>query len=199
MTDKFKKLIEIILENEGGNRSDGGYVTHPKDKGGETKYGIAKSGHPDLNIKALTREQAKEIYWEEYYKPSKVELINDYDISAQVFDVLVGGTGNAKPIIKAIQQKVGVNDDGFMGKDTANAINNYRNPDELHNIIQDARERYYHAVVQRDPEQKVFLKGWLNRIYKTTKKKSVKVGMGIGGILLLAWGGMKLFQWIKNK
>ena len=34
--DKFEKAVERVLENEGG------YVNHPSDPGGETKFGISK-------------------------------------------------------------------------------------------------------------------------------------------------------------
>ena len=37
---EFRDLVEGILAREGG------YVDHPSDPGGETKYGIAKRSHP---------------------------------------------------------------------------------------------------------------------------------------------------------
>jgi len=46
---------------------EGGYVNDPRDPGGETKYGISKRAHPDVDIKNLTIEQAKAIYREEYW------------------------------------------------------------------------------------------------------------------------------------
>ena len=51
----FNEIIEKVLEHEGG------YVNDPKDLGGETKYGITKRFYPDIDIKNLTIEQAKEI------------------------------------------------------------------------------------------------------------------------------------------
>ena len=52
---KFDDIIEIVLEHEGG------YVNDPKDPGGETNFGVAKRSHPDVDIKNLTKEVAKEI------------------------------------------------------------------------------------------------------------------------------------------
>ena len=52
---KFDDIIEVVLEHEGG------YVNDPKDPGGETNFGIAKRSHPDVDIKNLTKEDAKEI------------------------------------------------------------------------------------------------------------------------------------------
>ena len=46
---------------------EGGYVNDPIDKGGETKYGISKRSYPNLDIKNLTKEQAREIYYKDFW------------------------------------------------------------------------------------------------------------------------------------
>lgn len=46
---------------------EGGYVNDPKDPGGETKYGISKRAHPDVDVRNLTKEQARELYRERYW------------------------------------------------------------------------------------------------------------------------------------
>ena len=55
-----KSFQEVML-------SEGGYVNHPKDPGGETKYGISKRAYPNLDIKNLTIDDAKEIYRRDYW------------------------------------------------------------------------------------------------------------------------------------
>ena len=55
MLTQFDDIIEIVLHHEGG------YVNDPKDPGGETNFGIAKRSHPDVDIKNLTIDGAKEI------------------------------------------------------------------------------------------------------------------------------------------
>ena len=45
----FEQIIDGVLEHEGG------YVNDPYDKGGETKFGIAKRWYPDVDIKNLTK------------------------------------------------------------------------------------------------------------------------------------------------
>ena len=52
----FDEIIDLTLEHEGG------YVHDPSDLGGETNFGIAKRFYPDVDIKNLTKEGAKEIY-----------------------------------------------------------------------------------------------------------------------------------------
>jgi lysozyme family protein len=46
---------------------EGGYVNHPNDPGGETKYGITKRSYPNLDIKNLTRDEAIEIYHRDFW------------------------------------------------------------------------------------------------------------------------------------
>jgi len=60
----FNTAVSLVLKHEGG------YTPGlPNDPGGETNWGIAKRWHPDLDIKNLTEDQAKQIYQQEYWKP----------------------------------------------------------------------------------------------------------------------------------
>lgn len=59
----FDEAFNLILAFEGG------YSNDKNDPGGETKYGISKAAHPDLDIANLTIDQAKEIYRQEYWSP----------------------------------------------------------------------------------------------------------------------------------
>jgi lysozyme family protein len=63
LSDKeiFNEAVEFVL------RWEGGYVNDPNDPGGETKYGISKRAHPDLDIKNLTLDEAKNIYYNDYW------------------------------------------------------------------------------------------------------------------------------------
>ena len=64
MKTTFDEIIEVVLEHEGG------YVNDPHDAGGETNFGIAKRWYPDVDIKNLTKEQAKKIYHQDYWSPA---------------------------------------------------------------------------------------------------------------------------------
>lgn len=61
MKDNFNRALDFVLKWEGGFNCD------IYDPGGETKYGISKKSHPDLDIESLTLDQAKEIYRKEYW------------------------------------------------------------------------------------------------------------------------------------
>ena len=62
---EFNEIIEKVLEHEGG------YVNDKDDLGGETKYGFTNRFYPNLDIKNLSREQAKKIYYQVYWITSK--------------------------------------------------------------------------------------------------------------------------------
>ena len=77
----FKSAIDFVLQWEGG------YVDHPDDPGGETNFGISKRAHPDVDIAALTRADAVEIYRREYWMPVASTL--SHPLSLVYFDTAV--------------------------------------------------------------------------------------------------------------
>jgi lysozyme family protein len=82
MEENFEKAMAFVFKWEGG------YSMDPSDPGGETNWGISKKAHPDLDIKNLTKEQAKEIYHEDYWKATGCYIWPDkFDIV--VFDTAV--------------------------------------------------------------------------------------------------------------
>lgn len=157
MSEIFNKCIEIILKNEGG------YVNHPKDPGGETKYGIAKRFFPDEDIKNLTIDRAKELYYSRYWLKMNIEGINSHEAVLQVFDF--GVNAGTRTAIKRAQQIALVKVDGICGPNTLKAINNYAG-----DFVEDykhVRRVYYESLANRKHDLEVFLRGWLNRVDHT--------------------------------
>jgi len=87
-----------------------GYVNDPEDPGGETNWGISKRTYPHLDIKNLTREQAKEIYRKDFW--DKLGGAHPA-IKFQVFDFAVNS--GIFTAIRKLQQAIGVADDGHWG------------------------------------------------------------------------------------
>jgi lysozyme family protein len=56
-----------------------------------------------------------------------------------------------------------LNVDNIMGAKTIKAINSM-NAQELFNVYQQNRREHYIRIVKQDPTQKVFIKGWLDRV-----------------------------------
>jgi len=161
----FLRCINVILKNEGG------YVNHPDDPGGETSMGIARMFYPDLDIKNLNREQAVEIYFDDYWLPMNLTGIYDENLVLQIFDFGVNTRSKRygfNTALKAIQRIVDVQQDGKLGPITKDAINNYIG-DIVHLYI-DERKKYYFDLTRRKPELQVFLAGWIKRAENTKFK-----------------------------
>lgn len=110
MTDLIWPVaIDMLLENEGG------YVCNKNDKGGETKYGISKKAYPSLDICNLTEEQAKDIYFKDYWYRCKCNYMPDA-LSVAVFDFAVNS--GTKRAITYLQMALGVKADGIIGNQT---------------------------------------------------------------------------------
>ena len=78
----FDQAVEIIIKHEGG------YIAHPLDPGGETKYGISKKSYPHLDIKLLTVEKAKVIYKEDFWNKCEIDKLPE-KVRLMFFDCAV--------------------------------------------------------------------------------------------------------------
>ncbi len=85
---------------------EGGYVSDPKDPGGETKWGISKRAYPDLDIANLTLEEAKAIYQRDYWDLCGCDSY-PWDRALCLFDCAVNqGPSFARSINAASQDAV---------------------------------------------------------------------------------------------
>ena len=157
MTHLFHKCIKVILDHEGG------YIDDPYDLGGETKYGIAKAFFPHLDIKNLTIDQAKQIYWNKYWLPMKLDSIDDELIALQLFDM--GVNAGIRTAIRLAQRIAKVNVDGDLGTKSATAINSYIG--DFVSKYQEARIMYYVDITINRNTNLRFLKGWIRRVFNT--------------------------------
>jgi len=97
----FDEIIDLTLEHEGG------YVHDPKDLGGETNFGIAKRFYPDVDIKNLTKEGAKEIYRKDYWDKNKVDNVPD-ELKHFFFDCCVNqGSKYHMTLLKMVLGMIG--------------------------------------------------------------------------------------------
>ena len=150
----FNEIIEKVLEHEGG------YVNDPTDLGGETKYGITKRFYPDVDIKNLTEEQAKEIYRKDYWDKNKVESLPQ-NLWHIYFDMCVNmGKRTAVKVLQraAVNKGRKIEVDGGLGPMTIGALKGV----EL-DRVRAFRVKYYVDLITAKPEQEKFYLGWFRR------------------------------------
>lgn len=85
---EFQQAMQFIAKWEWSNRTDGGYTNDPKDPGGETKFGVAKRSHPNLDIPNLTLSQAMDCYYNDYWLKFGCEKLKS-PMSFAAFDSFV--------------------------------------------------------------------------------------------------------------
>ena len=150
---EFQTAMKFVREAEGG------YYNHPSDPGGETQFGLTKRDYPLLDIKNITREQADEIFWQDYWLKSSAYLI-PYPAYISFFDSVVN-TGR-KQANKFLQRVVGATADGIVGPYTRSLLSKKDPVDVAYGII-DQRQTFYNNLSENRPKLAVFLKGWTNR------------------------------------
>ena len=150
----FDEIIEKVLEHEGG------YVNDPKDLGGETNFGITKRFYPDVDIKNLTIEQAKQIYKKDYWDQNRVESLPQ-ELWHIFFDMCINmGRRTAVKILQRAAKNKGRNIavDGGMGPATIGALRGV----EI-DRVRAFRVKYYVDLITAKPEQEKFYLGWFRR------------------------------------
>jgi lysozyme family protein len=160
-SSKFNMAIERVLANEGI------YSNDPNDNGGETKYGISKRSYPNLDVRNLTLDDAKLIYYRDFWEPQPYEQIAYYEIAEKVFDLAVNiGTSNAHIVLQRALRAVGnpVKEDGVFGKITLTAVNS-SNPNEPLAALRSEAAGYYRNITAKNTNQSRFINGWLKRAY----------------------------------
>jgi lysozyme family protein len=124
----FDEAFEYTMKEETSGRKDGGYTNDPDDPGGETKWGFSKRYNPDLDIKNLTKERAKQLAFERYWKKYKCDKIDPAAIAIKYFDTIfsMGETGVwlLQEAIRRVETPPGVVQvDGKIGPLTLGAVN----------------------------------------------------------------------------
>lgn len=107
MQDKdleYSNMVKFVLAREGG------YVNDKDDLGGETNKGITHNtydsyrhskGLPKQSVKYMTEAEMHEIYYNNYYKASGADKIENPRMAMYVFDTAVNmGVSVAKDLYK---------------------------------------------------------------------------------------------------
>ena len=163
MRENWSTSFARVLLSEGGFK----LTNIPGDRGGMTYAGIARNKHPDwagwpmiMGGKLPSKDMVADFYRAEYWTTCRCDDLPG-GVDYAVFDFAVNaGRGRA---IKLLQQAVGVADDGVIGPMTLAAV---RRSDAKHTLdnFSAAKSSFYKRLVDADPSQAKFFKGWMNRV-----------------------------------
>ena len=185
--DTFSKAILHIMKSEVGpwfdanhpacltgsiatrdDRRATGYVNDINDRGGITKFGIAKNANPDLSITTLTYDAAKRVYFKKYWLAGDCADIATFapKLAMMHFDGCVNhGNGRAS---RLLQEAVGATIDGDIGPKSLEAIKRACGAPggelKVCERVAQLRRQFYQQIVRRDAGQQRFLNGWMKRI-----------------------------------
>lgn len=170
---RFDQCLAFVLKQEGG------YVNDPSDSGGATNCGItqavyddyrARSGRNRQPVVGITAPEVADIYRARYWKAVAGDSLA-VGLDLVVFDAAVNH--GVKQASKFLQRALGVDDDGFIGQQTISAAvkDNVSGmtPKVIGDII-DQRRDFYEELVKSKPQNKKFIKGWLNRLESLKKE-----------------------------
>jgi len=156
MASNFQECLDLVLKSEGG------WVNHPSDPGGETNLGVTKRvwveyvGPPVESLKKLTKEDVAPLYELKYWRPCYCEVL------PRGLDFVVFSMGvNAGPgrSVKLLQSAIGCVPDGVIGPRTRELISSSNGADIIKKFST-ARREYYQSL-KTFP---IFGKGWLIRV-----------------------------------
>ena len=154
---EFNDIIDDVLQSEGGPK----ITKDPLDPGGTTKYGISQRAYPDLDIEKLTEKDAKDIYYNDYWIPSKASKV-PVQIREIYFDMVVnfGRRGAVKVLQQASNAKntFKIAVDGGIGPATLGACKHLE-PERLRAY----RTLKFAKIVIKKPSQEKYWFGWFRR------------------------------------
>ncbi len=165
LSHKYESAFGKTLVHEGG------YCNDEDDHGGETKYGVCQRSNQCVNIKELTIEKAKLMFYAEYWVDMNLEDVRDPDIAAKIFDICVnfGKTQGIKIVTRALRA-VGVLPHSLENERDWNLViyfvNMARSKHGMLAALRSEAAAVYRMIVHKNETQQKFLNGWLNRAYR---------------------------------
>lgn len=177
---QIDRLIEEVIEREGG------YVNHPADRGGPTRWGITEAvarrqGYMD-DIRYLPQSDAVAIYKRMYWIAPGFDKVAEKapKLAAELFDTGINmGTGTATGFLQRALNALNRNArdygdltvDRRIGPATLLALHAFfrkrgaSGEDVLLKAVEALQGAHYVRLAETRPSQEAFLYGWLaNRI-----------------------------------
>jgi lysozyme family protein len=134
--------MKFVSKWEWMDHPDGAYTNDPKDPGGETKYGVAKASHPQLDIQHLSLAEAMDVYYKEYWLKFQLDALT-FPFSVAVFDCFV-------------QHRI-------------NVVQGWLKICPNIQSLLEARRVFYLSLIQKNSSLFRFKNGWLARLNDLSK------------------------------
>jgi len=165
------------------DKLEGGYVNHPNDRGGPTKFGVTQRALDDYKRitgktlgppRSLARPDAEDVY-DALISNYRLDQIADPTVREQVIDIAVtSGIGTAGQLLLDVLQDRGYGvrtdpKDHVIGSRTLGVIRNLVDSDKsaelnrINNALLKRREQQLKKLIQTDPTQAKFEKNWFKR------------------------------------
>lgn len=186
MTEHVRRLIDELIDREGG------FVDHPSDKGGPTKYGItwsvARAYGYQGDMKDMPRETAEMIYKAQYWHDPKFAVIATMSapVAEELFDTGVNlGTGRAAMFLQRALNTLNLRGklyadlavDGRIGAMTRHALKTilaYRGPQAatrvLLRLLDGQQVVAYMELAEKKETQEDFMFGWVDHRIENVKR-----------------------------
>lgn len=181
---KFYEALQLV------GLAEGKWTNDPNDNGGMTACGIARNANPKSKIweiidkylergKTLSETEkicradphfmslVESLYKGKYWDACRCdELPNLWRYPMFSCSVNCGSS----IAIQILQKCVGVKTDGIYGGKTTAAVRNYEHTEKYFvDDFCDIWSKYYDRIVEKNPKQSIYLKGWKNRIANVKK------------------------------
>lgn len=172
------KALVVVFGHEGGlqcDKNDPGNYTGGKvgvGRQGCTKYGIATSSYPKVNIRKLSLKDASVIYKRDFWQPLRLSELESQALATEIFDTSVNcgvGTGANllvhlvnifAPAHYKLNGKVNAEQIEWINKFTRNKRNRTTFFKAL-NVLQGQR---YLSIIERNPRMMQYSNSWFGRV-----------------------------------
>ena len=156
------RILDAIIRREGG------FVDHPSDRGGATKYGITRQTLEEFrgqatkeDVRDLSESEARRIYERLYLVRPGFDRLANSRLQELVVDCAVNH--GPRRATRWLQKASGASVDGNFGPLSLSAVRR-GNGDDIFKRVLAHRCRFYGRIISRSPSQAAFAAGWTARV-----------------------------------
>lgn len=184
--DATHQLTIQVMINDILRREDA-FVDQPDSDGGPTRYGISRKVLGEFlgrnvnrdDIIGLSSSMAATIYRQRYWHKPHIDRL-PLAMQPLLFDAAV--SHGPKVAISQLQRAINraavvgrIDDDGQLGPHTLQAaqLSFERLGNAFLTLLLQQRARMYEHIVENDPDQRIYLAGWINRLRDVASSQGI--------------------------